>query len=108
MIPLLLALVQAAPAAPADSDITVVATRMKKIRLAAQTNKKGRVTSCQVTVSSGDIAFDQQACLATRDCAAEGKAPGDPMTECVDRRLIALVTAEREDHKFREKLIAPN
>ena len=109
MIALMLATVQvaAAPAAPAASDITVVA-RLKKIRLAAQTDKNGRVTKCEVTVSSGDSGLDAQACLATRDCAAEGKAAGDPMTDCVDHRLIAFVNAGREDRRFREKLNAPN
>ena len=108
MIALLLAAAQVAdaPAAPASSDITVTA-RLKKIRLAAQTDKNGRVIKCEVTVSSGDSGLDAQACLATRDCAAEGKAAVDP-TDCVDRRLIAFVNAGREDRRFREKLIAPN
>jgi hypothetical protein len=110
MIALLLvaAQVATAPAQPEASDITVVGSRLRKIRLAAQTDQKGRVTKCEVTVSSGDSAFDGQACLATRDCAAEGKAAGDPMTDCVDRRLIAFVTASRDDRRFREKINAPN
>jgi TonB family protein len=83
-------------AAPADAaDVTVVGARLRKIRVSADTNKKGLITRCQVTVSSGDLAFDAQACEATRACAAEGKQASDAMTECVDRRMIAFVEAQR-------------
>jgi TonB family protein len=91
---IMLAQTAAAPADPAD--ITVVGARLKKIRLSADTNSKGQITRCQVTISSGDAAFDAQACEATRACAAEGAKESDAMTECVDRRMIAFVNAKRD------------
>ncbi len=88
-----LAQVQAAPADAAD--ITVVGARLRKIRVSADTDKKGLITRCQVTVSSGDIAFDAQACEATRACAAEGLRASEAITECVDRRMIAFADTQR-------------
>ena len=85
--------VQAAPAEPAE--ITVVAARLRKIRLSADTNKQGLITRCEVTVSSGDVAFDAQACEATRACAAGGAKTSDAVTECVDRCMVAFVDAQR-------------
>jgi len=98
MIAVLLATAQA-PAAPVDaapSDVTVVGSRMRKIRLSVRANEDGRITNCQATISSGDPAFDAQACEATRVCAEQGMAASDAMADCVDQRLIAFVKAQRE------------
>jgi TonB family protein len=95
MIAAMIAVAQVQPAPVEPADITVVGARLKKIRLSADTNRNGLITRCQVTISSGDIAFDAQACEATRACAAEGMKTSDAMTECVDRRMIAFANAQR-------------
>jgi len=95
--------VVAAPAAStADDDIVVTAARLRKIRVAADTDAKGRVRKCQVTISSGDPVLDRMACEATRDCAKAGIRSGRPVGDCVDQRMIAFANArqnsENENH----------
>jgi hypothetical protein len=89
VIPLALVfLIQTADATP---DVDVIGERLRRLRIAAHTDKRGRVTECAVTVSSGDPVVDRQACIMTRDCAAKGKRSGESMADCVDTSLAAYV-----------------
>jgi TonB family protein len=97
---IVLALLAAAAAPmtpPAAGDIVVVAEKLRKIRLSADSDDQGRITACRVTVSSGDAKLDEQACEATRACAAAGARSGDTVADCVDGRMIAFATGGRPD-----------
>ena len=91
----------AAAATPAPSaatpDIVVVAEKLRKIRLSADSDDQGRITACRVTVSSGDAKLDAYACEATRACATAGVRSGDAVADCVDGRMIAFATNRRTD-----------
>ena len=41
-------------------DIVVVAEKLRKIRLSADSDDQGRITACRVTISSGDAKLDEQ------------------------------------------------
>jgi hypothetical protein len=88
-----LALLAAVAATPVPADDIVVSARLRKIRLSADSDDAGRITACRVTVSSGDKALDDQACAATKACANGGIAAA-AISDCVDGRLIAFVTAQ--------------
>jgi hypothetical protein len=93
---LLAAVATQAPAA-ATPDIVVVADKLRKIRLSADSDDQGRITACRVTVSSGDTKLDAFACEATRACAADGIGSSDAVADCVDGRMIAFATNRGND-----------
>ena len=74
-------------------DIVVTGERLRRLRVNANIDRRGRVRRCEVTVSSGDTAIDRQACLATRDCVGEGQRVGEGLANCVDAKLAAFVRA---------------
>jgi len=90
-LPMLLA----AQSPGATPDIVVTGERLRRLRVNANIDRRGRVRQCQIAVSSGDATIDRQACLSTRDCAASGFRAGEPLANCVDTALIAFVRAER-------------
>ncbi|MDF0486988.1 hypothetical protein PX554_02505 [Sphingomonas sp. H39-1-10] len=93
MLPMLLA----AQAPDTTSDIVVTGERLRRLRVNANVDRRGRVRRCEIAVSSGDAAIDRQACVSTRDCVATGLRAGAPLADCVDAALIAFVRAERGD-----------
>lgn len=96
VLPLLAAAAIQAPAAAAP-DIVVVAEKLRKIRLSADSDDQGRITACRVTVSSGDAKLDEYACEATRACATAGARSSEAVADCVDGRMIAFATNRRTD-----------
>jgi hypothetical protein len=96
VLALFAAMAASAPAA-ATPDIVVVAEKLRKIRLSADSDDQGRITACRVTVSSGDAKLDGYACEATRVCAAGGVQSSDAVADCVDGRMIAFATSGRTD-----------
>jgi hypothetical protein len=89
ILPLLL---QAAPA----PDVVVTAERLRKLRLAA-TMAHGRLTGCTVSVSSGSARIDAAACQAMRACVADGVTASEPLADCIDTRVAALVQGGAAD-----------
>ena len=88
-----LAAMAAIPATPPPAeDIVVTAARLKKIRISADSDDNGRITTCAVTVSSGNAGLDGFACQATRDCAAAGVQTGGAIADCVDHKMIAFAS----------------
>ena len=68
MLLALLTLLQVAAADPApvtEGDITVVAERMRRLKLATRTDRQTGAQRCVIRRASGDAAFDAQMCTAT-------------------------------------------
>jgi hypothetical protein len=98
VIALALLAAAATPAtAAATPDIVVVAEKLRKIRLSADSDDAGRITACRITVSSGDAKLDDYACQATKACAEGGARSSDAVADCVDGRMIAFATNRRTD-----------
>jgi hypothetical protein len=93
----LLAALAAPASATATPDIVVVAEKLRKIRLSADSDDQGRITACRVTVSSGDARLDEYACEATRACATAGVRSSDAVADCVDGRMVAFATNRQTD-----------
>jgi hypothetical protein len=92
---ILLALLAAvsSPSSSSPDEIVVVAEKLRKIRLSADSDDAGRITACRVAVSSGDKVLDEHACAATKACANGGVRSAEAISDCVDGRMIAFVTS---------------
>ncbi|MCW6532118.1 hypothetical protein NED98_17860 [Sphingomonas sp. MMSM20] len=93
LLPALLLLAPAANApAPAASAPApdVVVTSLRKLRIATQVDG-GKVTGCHARVSSGDEGIDRAACAATVTCFNGGVTQPEPLADCVEAKVAALV-----------------
>jgi len=89
LLPALLSLA-AAPNAPAPATSDVVVTSLRKLRIATQVDG-GKVIGCRARVSSGDEGIDRAACAATVACFNGGVTQPEPLADCVEAKVAALV-----------------
>jgi hypothetical protein len=90
---------QAEPPPASDApEITVIAERMRRLKLETKTDRKTGVTQCVLKRSSGDKAFDTMMCNAVLGCAktvsksAEMEACLAPQMAAYSRELAARGT----------------
>ena len=89
LLPALLLLAPAQDASPpATKDVVV--NSLRKLRIATQVDG-GKVTACRARVSSGDAAIDSAACAATVACFNGGVTQPEPLADCVEVKVAAVV-----------------
>lgn len=103
LLPWLLAAALAIAAEPApppanDEMITVVAERMRRIKLETKTDRKTHIQRCLIKRSSGDTAFDTMMCNSALACGTTATTKAE-MEACMGRRIAAFVASAETPEK---------
>lgn len=80
------------PDSDADSEILVIARKLRKVRLNYTTNGSW-VRRCDVEISSGDPRIDRIMCAVLRACVREGHREVPPAKACMTNRIDQLAEA---------------
>jgi hypothetical protein len=94
-LPVMLLAQTAPPPPPADSEIMVLAERLRAIKISpGVTIRKGVVTqtsACKVKRSSGDAELDALACEAVTRCAATPQSDRKTFNACVEETALEAI-----------------
>jgi len=89
-----------ATAAAEDSDILVIAQRLKGVTAVVDRDDRGRFR-CSVSQSTGLPRLDQALCKTASKCVRDGASDADAVNACVAARKPALLDEVRTQLKAR-------
>ena len=89
-----------ATAAAEDSDILVIAQRLKGVTAVVDRDDRGRFR-CSVSQSTGLPRLDQALCKTASKCVRDGASDADAVNACVTARKPALLDEVRTQLKAR-------
>jgi hypothetical protein len=90
----------AAASAAEESDIIVIAQRLKGVTAIVDRDDRGRFR-CAVSQSTGLPRLDQALCKTASKCVRDGASDADAVNACVTARKPALLDAVRTQLKAR-------